>query len=241
MGERRIFIQRPCIVGETYLPDPSGLHYLLRVLRVKAGDRFRGFEAGTTNYLLEWISESQGFKVLERTVPTEAPRWTLALAQGLPKGPKFDQVLRQCTELGVRSFFPLLTERSVVRLDPDERESKRVRWEKILQEATRQCGREQVPELSAPLVWEEALEILSAFDLVLFLYEGDGPSLRSCLESRPKAERVLLLVGPEGGWSPREVEDVLRRGAQVVHLPTPILRAETAPLVAAAMVQYHYS
>jgi 16S rRNA (uracil1498-N3)-methyltransferase len=241
MSERRIFIRHSCEVGGDYLPDREGLHYLVRVLRVKPGDRFHGFDAGSASYQLEWRSESQGFRVLERIVPSVEPPLSLALAQGVPKGPKFEQVLKQCTEVGIRAFFPLFTERTVVRLEPDEREGKRIRWAKIIQEASRQCGRNEVPELSGPLPWEEALEMLGSFDLVLMLYEGDAPSIRSVLESQKTAKRILMLVGPEGGWSPREVEDAKTKGARVVHLPTPILRTETAPLVAAAMVQYHYS
>jgi 16S rRNA (uracil1498-N3)-methyltransferase len=85
------------------------------------------------------------------------------------------------------------------------------------------------------------MAIFDSFDLILMLCEGDGKPLRQVLESHPKARRVLLLVGPEGGWSSREVAESLGRGAQVVHLPTPILRTETAPLAAAAMVCFHYS
>ncbi len=238
MSERRVFVQRPCEEGETYLPDAAGVHYLTRVLRVSPGESFGGFDASAYGYRLEWLSESQGFRVKGKTAPRERGP-AIALAQGVPKGPKFESVLRQCTEIGVRSFFPLLTERTVVRLEMDEREGKRARWERILQEASRQCGREDVPELSAPLTWEEALGILGAFDLVLMLYEGDGTPLKEVLSSCPPARRILLLIGPEGGWSPREVEEAKTKGARVAHLPTPILRAETAPLVAVSMVQYH--
>jgi len=241
VSERRIFLRHSCEEGSFYLPDTAGLHYLLRVLRAAPGEMYRGFDADAFGYRLEWRSEKEGFQVLERTPPSGTPAFTLSLAQGLPKGPKFESVLRQCTEAGIHSFFPLLTERTVVRLPPEEREGKRVRWEKILQEASRQCGRNDVPELSTPLSWEEGLAILGSFDLVLMLYEGDGHPLRRVLESHPKARRVLLLVGPEGGWSPREVEESVGRGAQVVHLPTPILRTETAPLAAASMVCFHYS
>lgn len=237
MSERRIFVQAPCEEGATYLPDAAGVHYLLRVLRVTPGEHFGGFDASAAGYRLEWLSEKEGFKVLQKT-PARAQGFTLSLAQGLPKGPKYELVLRQCTEAGVHSFFPLLTERTVVRLAPEEREGKRLRWERILQEASRQCGRDDVPELSVPLTWEEALRTLEAFDLVLMLYEGDGTPLKQVFLDRPSARRILLLVGPEGGWSPREVEEAKQKGARVVHLPTPILRTETAPLAAVAMIQY---
>jgi len=241
MTERRIFVQHPAEEGSFYLPDPAGSHYLVRVLRVVPGDSFHGFDASAAGYRLEWVSPEMGFKVLERILPSGGCVPTLSLAQGLPKGPKFELVLRQCTEAGVRSFFPLLTERTVVRLEPDEREGKRLRWDRILQEASRQCGRDDVPELSAPLTWDEGLATLGSFDLVLMLYEGDARPLRQVLGSHPDARRVLLLVGPEGGWSAREVEQAVGRGAQTVHLPMPILRTETAPLVAASMVRFHYS
>jgi 16S rRNA (uracil1498-N3)-methyltransferase len=241
MSERRVFVQRPVASGGQYLPDAAGIRYIARVLRATSGERFWGFDASGMGYCLEWLSEKDGFKVLETIPPSGKEAFALSLAQGIPKGPKFESVLRQCTEAGVRSFFPLLTDRTVVRLEPEEREGKRERWERILQEACRQSGRDDVPELSSPLPWDEALEVFASFDLVVMLYEGDGAPLRRVLETNPGARRVLLLVGPEGGWSPREVEQALERGAKVAHLPTPILRTETAPLAVVAMVRYHFS
>lgn len=239
MSERRVFVQASCEAGGRYRPDAAGLHYVQRVLRAEVGEVFRGFDADGNAYRLEWAPESDGFLVLEKHPPAASADRTIALAQGIPKGPKIDLVLRQCTEAGVSAFFPLLTERTVVRLEPEEREGKRIRWERVLQEACRQCGRDDLPELFAPLPFGEMLSFFSSFDLVLILDAGEGAPLKRLLEdARPR--RVLLLVGPEGGWSPQERDSALEKGARVAHLPTPVLRTETAPLAAVSMIQYYF-
>jgi len=241
VSDRRVFVGHPLSEGDHWVPDPSTLHYLSRVLRVTPGEEFHGFDASAAGYRLEWRSEVEGFRVLRKISPASPPPWTLSLFQALPKGPKFDQILRQCTEAGVQAFFPLLTERTVVRLAPEEREGKLGRWEKILQEASRQCGRSDVPSLDCPMDWAEGLDRLGSFDLIVMLYEGKAEPLRQVLESNRQARRLALLVGPEGGWSPAEVEAAVGRGARTAHLPTPILRTETAPLAATAMIRFHFS
>ena len=240
VGERRVFVSGECPSGGLWLPGPQTVRYVARVLRAGPGEAFQGFDSQGTRWSLEWISESDGFRVLGTEAPSEGSPLTLALAQGLPKGPKFDGILRQCTEAGVRSFFPILSDRSVVRLTEAEREPKRQRWDKILQEASRQCGRSEVPFLSAPLTWEEWLETQIGFELVLVPDPGAPVGLREVLKSHGNCRRAALMIGPEGGWSDREKTGATALGAVLVKLPTPVLRTETAPLAAVSMLQFHY-
>ncbi len=240
MVERRVFVSGECPADGFWLPGPQTVRYVARVLRAGQGEAFQGFDSQGARWNLEWISETKGFKVLGAEARTEDTPLSLALAQGLPKGPKFDGILRQCTEAGVRSFFPILSDRSVVRLAEAEREPKRLRWDRILQEASRQCGRSEVPFLSAPLKWEEWLETQTGFELVLIPDPGAPSGIREVLKSHGICRRVALMIGPEGGWSDRERSEATALGAVLVRLPTPVLRTETAPLAAVSMLQYHF-
>jgi len=97
-----------------------------------------------------------------------------------------------------------------------------------------------VPQLDPVTDWPEALELFAQFDQVLLPYEKEAPTLKTVLESKSSSRKVLVLVGPEGGWAKEEVREAQKRGAAPVHLPTPILRTETAGIVVVSMVQFFY-
>lgn len=239
----RIFLSRP-VTGDAAVPlDPATSHYLTRVLRMKEGDRFQGFDTMGAAYDLSVASLPGGgivAKIVARHPAAVPPAVKITLAQSLPKGPKLDTILRQGTEMGVNSFMPFLSERAISRPDEDGALHKKDRWEKIVVEACRQCGRMDVPKLYSMGGWTDVLEGTKVHDLSLFMHEKEAPPLKNVLESFPNAKNIMLIVGPEGGWSPAETKDAMEAGAHPVHLPTPVLRCETAGLAAAAMVRFFY-
>ena len=219
-------------------------HYLVKVLRLKEGERFWGFDGlGLERELILRRADAEGvladFSGKETRAGGEAATF-LALAQSLPKGSKMDLILRQGTEIGVNHFIPLVTQRSVSRPEASQSKHKEERWRKILAEACRQCGRTDLPRLDGVTSWKDALKGFGEFDLVLLPYEKEAPALRTVLESKGPARKILTLVGPEGGWTVEEIGQAREAGAQAVHLPTPILRTETAGLVAVSMLRYSY-
>jgi 16S rRNA (uracil1498-N3)-methyltransferase len=225
--------------------DENASRYLIKVLRLKPGARFLGFDARAVEYEL----------ILKQTEPLPAtasvvsrregngasPAVWIALAQSLPKGPKMDLILRQGTEAGVNRFIPLVTQRSISRPDSSQLGHKNDRWKKILVEACRQCGRNDVPRLDEVTDWKKCLDLFSEFDQVLLPYEKEAPTLKTVLEFNPDARKILVLIGPEGGWTQDEVREGQERGAAAAHLPTPILRTETAGLAVVSMVRYALS
>ncbi len=237
----RIFLQETPLAGSTLSLDPALSHYLAKVLRLEANAPFVGFDPQGSEYemiLLSANAQGSEARVLRQTQQAPAQSLQIALGQGLPKGSKMDLILRQGTEMGIHQIIPLLTERSVSRPEPSQWAHKRDRWQKILVEACRQCGRRDVPELKPMTDWETLLSCFKDYDLVLLPYEKEAPSLKSVLESNSESRRILVLIGPEGGWAPGEVEQAQAHGACVTHLPVPILRTETAGLAAAAMIQF---
>jgi 16S rRNA (uracil1498-N3)-methyltransferase len=237
----RIFLQETPVAGSEFSLDLSLSHYLVKVLRLETNATFVGFDPKGAEYEMTLTladAQKSGVRVVRQTHQAPAQSLWIALGQSLPKGSKMDLILRQGTEMGIHQMIPILTERSVSRPEMKQWENKRDRWQKILVEACRQCGRRDVPELNAVTQWEVLLESFKDYDLVLLPYEKEAPSLRGVLESNPKSRRILVLIGPEGGWTPGEVEQAQTHGACVTHLPVPILRTETAGLAAAAMIQF---
>lgn len=241
----RLFLKEIPPEGSSLELDKNLLKYLTRVLRLKEGDIFRGFDGRGLEFELELGALGENFlaaKVARQvSVSQSGGPVHLTLGQSLPKGSKMDDILRQCTEAGVHRFVPLLTQRSVSRPEASQYDHKLDRWRKILVEACRQCGRSDLPLLDSILTFEEAVGQFGEFDLVLLPYEKEAPTLKTVLESKKIARRFLILVGPEGGWTQEEVELAETNGAFPVHLPTPILRTETAGLSVVSMVQYFAS
>ena len=168
------------------------------------------------------------------------PPVRVTLCLGMLKAAKFEVALQKCTELGVATFVPLLTERAV---RDEVSEAKLRRWRGILAEALEQCGGSHMPELAAPQSLSQALADLPPGGIALFPWEETRePSLRVALEeiiaqagAVERASEVRLFIGPEGGFSSSEATLAERHGARLVTLGRRILRAETAAIVASAL------
>jgi 16S rRNA (uracil1498-N3)-methyltransferase len=166
------------------------------------------------------------------------PGADVRLLVALAKGEKMDLVVQKTTELGVAAILPFEAERSVVRLDAERGEERARRWRRIAEEAARQCGRADVPEVAVPATLARALAAVPrSHALHLLLAPGAGAA-------RPAGPAVAaaplghaIVVGPEGGLSPGEVAACLAAGARVTSLGPRTLRAETAAIVAVALAQ----
>lgn len=224
--------------------EASASSYLVKVLRFVEGGVLKGFDAQGCEYNLVLTgADPKGARARiesRREASSQPPAIQITLAQSLPKASKMDLILRQGCEAGAHRFIPFLSRRSVSRPEVSQFEHKNDRWGKILVEACRQSGRNQVPLLDPVTEWKDLIAQFKNFDLVLLPYEKEAPTLRTVLESKPTARSVLALVGPEGGWDLEEVREAETHGALPVHLPTPILRTETAGVSIVSMLQFFY-
>ncbi len=161
----------------------------------------------------------------------------ITIAQGVPKGQKMDFVVEKLTELGAASIIPLQSERTIV---SDVSPNKLERWRRLAKSAAQQCGRNDIPQIEDPLALRDLLARFSDYDLVLLPWElAEGAPLRETLPTLlSEMQRVLVLIGPEGGFSHAEAEAARSAGAQLVSLGSRILRTETAGLVALAVIAY---
>lgn len=222
--------------------------HIARVMRGKPGDKLIVSDGVSREALVEIAAINEGVvtaSIIENLLMTQEARVKITVAQSLPKGDKMEIVIQKCTEIGAAAFQPFLSERTIVQYD-ERKESKRLdRWRKIAKEAAEQAHRNIVPEVAAPLSWKQLLKSADRYDAVYFCYEKEeGLQLRSAVA--PWAARlgnsaeasVLVIVGPEGGFSESECREAEAAGAVSVGLGKRILRCETAGMVAAACILY---
>lgn len=182
--------------------------HLSLVLRARPGDLVRLFDEEGTRYTatVESIHKDCTFLVINETVRPAKPKVDLTLAQALLKSPKMDFVVQKATELGVAAIIPIEAARSVVK-PGDNAEKKLKRWRRIAQEAAKQSGTPVVPFIERPLTLDELVERRKG-DRKLLLSENRGKLLRDILipgpDSSAGAGSVLILIGPEGGWTEEE-------------------------------------
>ncbi|MBV8884561.1 MAG: 16S rRNA (uracil(1498)-N(3))-methyltransferase [Chroococcidiopsidaceae cyanobacterium CP_BM_RX_35] len=208
-------------------------HYLAHVLRLRSGDRFIAMD-GLGHWWLVRLENTEA-KILEQIfVQTELPI-AVTLIVALPKGNGFDEVVRCCTELGVTSIAPAISDRTL----PSPSPQKQQRWQRIAQEAAEQSERQIVPTILAPVPFRTSLLGQTAAHRYLCVARGNYPYLLSHLSAAVPtigSESVTIATGPEGGWTDSEIEDAIAAGFQPVSLGRRILRAVTAPVVALSLV-----
>jgi 16S rRNA (uracil1498-N3)-methyltransferase len=210
--------------------SPDQLHYLQRVLRLRSPAQFIALNGQGQSWLAQ-LGDDSARLIAAIAESTELPV-PITLAIALPKGSGFDAVVRQVTELGVSCIVPVLSDRTL--LQPSA--SKLQRWRKIAQEAAEQSERQQVPTLVEPIAWSDYLHASNEPGQKLLCWaRGQAPSLLATLNALPRQSSVIA-IGPEGGWSPAEVEAAITAGYQPVSLGPRILRAVTAPIAVMAIV-----
>lgn len=224
---------------EINLPEEV-FHHLRVVLRRSQGEEILLLDGlgGVCRCRVDVLGKKGGTaKILERWQEVETA-FPVYLLQGLPKGDKLDLVLQKGTELGIGAFTPVISARSVPVRDA-EREDRRVqRWQKIIQEAARQCRRSHLPRLHAAQSLEDTLASCRA-DLKLMLWEEESRPLNEVLSGQSPRD-VAVLVGPEGGFTADEAASARRFGFVPVRCGPRILRSETAGFAVTAVLQYLY-
>lgn len=223
--------------GEVSVSGPR-LHYLLHVLRVRAGDVLEVFDGDGLAFDAKVVSVGELGGVLLLGEKREAPRpRSITIVQGLPKAEKLELVLQKGTELGASAFAPAACARSVVKLEGKE-EAKLSRWQRIVEEAARQCGRASVPVVFAPKPLLAAVSALPGDPAVLVLDEEERALPLSTAVASVGTRPLALVIGPEGGLTREEVAALVKQGAIPVTLGRLVLRTETAALAALAVMRH---
>lgn len=220
-----------------------------RVLRLRPGEHIALVDAGNDYFECEVVAFDDDLmvRICMREGADDA-RPHVLLVQGIGKGDKMDTVVRHATELGVRAFVPLISDRTDVKLDERKRASREQRWRKIAKSAAMQSGQRTIPEIAPCSTVQEAARAVAGATCVLVCWEqasalGIGKAIEAALNETlmPAADaRVAVVVGPEGGLAQHEVDAFLGscEQARAVTLGPSILRTETAGIVASALAIY---
>jgi len=246
---RRRFFASP----EAFTPDqksvvlnPDETKHLRNVLRLETGDEVYVFDGAGREFRgqIDSLKRDQtNVRITEEVIPSaRESNLNLTMAVALLKGEKFDLVIQKLTELGTSFVVPIITKRADVRVrNEDDAERKLVRWRRIVMEATKQCGRARLMTVNSPISFDECItRFCVESELRLMFAERDGASLSAVAVDPATPEQVAALVGPEGGWTDDEIDQARDTGWQIVTMRVRIMRAETAAITFAALLQHRF-
>ena len=223
------YCPREHIRGTTFLIDGEEFSHLVHVMRKKAGDEIRIVDGEGSAFdarIEEMKKKTASGKILRSLVQHNEPALEVTLAVGVLKNPsKFDFLVEKTTELGVRRIIPLMTERTI----PSH--AKIDRWQKLALAAMKQCGRSFLPIVQPLTTLDELLESAAPVDLKIIAHEKIEMSEQLPVIVTEQVRSMMLLVGPEGGFSESEVEQCREAGFQSMNLGNRRLRTETAAIV----------
>lgn len=225
--------------GERFFITGQDYNHIKNVLRMSKGSTFLVSCDGVSNLCeIESIENDTVVALIkeEDYQNTELPI-KIHLFQGLPKSDKLELIIQKAVELGVCSITPVAMKRSVVKIDEKKKKNKIERWQSIATSAAKQSKRNFVPQVCDILTYKEMIATFSEYDTVLVPYEcAEGVlSAKNALKQIKKGTSVAIVIGPEGGFDPAEIELAENSGGKIISLGSRILRTETAAITATAM------
>jgi 16S rRNA (uracil1498-N3)-methyltransferase len=239
------------ISPENWNPDALSLsgaeaHHARDVLRMKRGDRavlFNGRGREITAEIVDLSGDEVHFRRLQET-ETPPFRCRITLGQAVPKGKNMDLIVQKAVEIGAAEIAPLISERTIVDLDKKEAEQKKAKWKQIAIEAAKQCGQNWLPQVHPPRKLKDFFSDAGNFDLRLIgSLQPDAIHLKKILadytdQHRDRPRNVLMLVGPEGDFTPAELGLAKTNGCLPITLGPIILRVETAAIYCLSVLSY---
>ena len=219
--------------------EDSDYHHIKNVMRMKKDDIIKVvFDNVVYTCKLTSITNKSSFEIINKK-EKDKKDYSVDVAFSLIKEQKLNYLLQKTTELGAGILIPINTKRSVVKIDKKKESSKIDRWQKICKEASEQSFRSNMPKIN---------EVLNLQDLIYMDYDlkllcslnKNTKNIKKVIQKNNKCVKILLVVGPEGGFDPKEEEYLLNNGFVSVSLGNTVLRAETAPVVALSMINYEF-
>ena len=242
----RFFVRPDQIVGEFVYLDGDDAHHLRVVLHAQPGTKIAVLDGSGQEWpaaLTELGKTKATAQLREPFTPNTEPKVHITVAQALPKvSEKMEQVWQRGTEIGASEFWAYSSERSLTHLTSDRQDKRLVRWSAIVKTAAEQAHRAILPALTISGELRDVLASASQYDQAFLAYEGETETLlKSALQGMSETPaRVLVIIGPEGGFSDTEIKAAHKAGVQTVSLGPRILRTETAALVMASQILFYW-
>ena len=241
---RHFFIDSSPATNSLVAIGRTEAHHIKNVLRLKPGDHIRLFDGTGFEYkaVIRKISSARvDVEILSKVRRATLRSGTqIMVAQAFLKDKKMDDLVRKLCELGVAKWIPFFSQRSIARPDASRLAERSRRWHRIAAAALKQCRRIDLPEIAEAFSFEEVLDFSETCDLNIVFWENESTPLRRdiALNEKNSIKRILLMLGPEGGFTRKEIEMAAHSGFVLAGLGPRILRAETATLAAVTLVQY---
>lgn len=239
----RFFVPQSLWKAEHLTLDMAESHHAVGVLRLEAGEKVVIFDGQGSEATAEIVGARSNRVELRKIAQSKSEplAFQITLGQAVPKGKNMELIIEKATELGASAIVPLLSERTVVRYDEDEALSKKQKWSRVALEAAKQCGQNWLPAVHGPVSLKAFFAGNPKFDLMLIasLQPDAQPLKRVLAEVAVRQPRsVLILVGPEGDFTPAEVNLAKAAGCRPITLGPIILRTETAALYCLSVLSH---
>ncbi|HPC99830.1 MAG TPA: 16S rRNA (uracil(1498)-N(3))-methyltransferase [Acetivibrio sp.] len=239
----RFFVNSTNISGDSIIISGEDVNHIKRVLRLGSGDNITVSDGKGVDYRVEIVNLHESAietRIIETVKNITEPPVEIILYQGLPKSDKMDYIIQKGVELGLKGIVPVITERTVVKLtDKKDEQKKCERWNRISMEAAKQSNRGIIPPVELPIDFKKAVNAAKDFDISLIPYEKErGNGLKDVILNRTDAKKVSIFIGPEGGFTEKEIETAVENGVYPVTLGPRILRTETAGIAVLSILMY---
>ena len=243
----KFFISQEQIVGNNLKIKGKDVNHIRNVLRKKINDEITVCNIENQKDYLCTINELEK-EYINCTIVTELEKNVesnvkLTILQGLPKADKMELIIQKSVELGVTEIIPIEMKRCVVKLQEKDKIKKVQRWQKISEVASKQCGRNIIPKIGQVMSLKNICNLIDNYDIVLVAYENEKEKsikqiLKEIKNNYSKEIKIAVLIGPEGGIAPEEIEALTESGAMTMSLGKRILRTETVALNVASIIMY---
>jgi len=239
---RHFFIKKNSLKEGTAIITGSEARHVGRVLRRGVGDTLYLLDEDGWEYqavITAKTSQLVQVRLLAKNPPQKPSAIKITLGQAVPKAHKMDVIVQKATELGVSSVIPFFSSRTGPRLPEERLQKKRHRWQKIAFEATKRCGRKDVPTVETIVAFDDLINKRYNNVLKIILWEDEkNRRLKEVLENSKQYQNIILLIGPEGGFTAEEIAWARKRGFVSVSLGRCILRTETVGLYLLSVLHY---
>ena len=239
----QFFVEDEQIANDLVIIEGSDVNHIRNVLRMKCGEKVRISSTSGRNFFgtIDRIAENVVEVCIteETALDTELP-CRICLFQGLPKSDKMEMIIQKAVELGVYEVIPMSTARAVVKLDAKKEASKQKRWQTIAESAAKQSKRMVIPQIHSVMKFSEAVNYAGELDIRFIPYElaEDMAHTKKLFEQIEPGQSIGIFIGPEGGFTPEEIELAMAHQVQPITLGKRILRTETAGMTVLSILMF---
>lgn len=240
---RRFYIEPSAVAKSSLTIGGTEAHHIKNVLRLKPGERLKLFDGTGCEYdavICVMEADTIGLEIQRKIQPDPAAGVQITVAQAFLKEKKLDDLVRKLSELGITTWIPFFSERSIARPNKERLAGRILRWKRIATEAMKQCRRKTLLEVHEAHTFDEILKSSEPYDLKILFWENKAVPFNhdSNLTPHCPVTSIMIMLGPEGGFSDLEIETARQSGFLTAGLGPRILRAETATLAAVTLIQY---